>query len=296
MIDAGTGFVPAGWQYLSEMGSGLRYILFFTHWHYDHIVGLTLAPPTFIDQIPMSLYGPRDHGVGPKEMVAHLFQRPFFPIDHKRVSHKMKLQAVEDFDVSVFLIHPEGGVALKKLDALKKMEAKGQTQVSFGKGRFDIRECLVIRMQRASHGNATCITYRFEEMPTGKVFVLCTDHEDSSAIPLDLRHHLADADLLIMDAQYDKTKYRTKTAGYGHGTPEGAIKHGLICGAKRLGISHHDPGSVDAFLEGKILDEARSALGGLCADEGWLNEFEINEVLLTDQDVFLAYDYEEYEV
>jgi len=87
MLDAGTGFVPAGWNYLSELEEGnLHYAILFTHWHYDHIVGLTLAPPTFIDSVPMTLFGPIDEGEGPEEMVKHLFKRPYFPVDAKRIS------------------------------------------------------------------------------------------------------------------------------------------------------------------------------------------------------------------
>ena len=60
MLDAGTGLVPAGLTYMPEIGKGLNYVIMFTHWHYDHIMGMTLAPPTFIDTVPMTIYGPVD--------------------------------------------------------------------------------------------------------------------------------------------------------------------------------------------------------------------------------------------
>jgi len=53
MLDVGTGFVPTGHHYLLEMGNGLQYAIFLTHPHWDHILGMTLAPPTFIDIIPI---------------------------------------------------------------------------------------------------------------------------------------------------------------------------------------------------------------------------------------------------
>lgn len=294
MIDAGTGFVPAGWHYLRELGNGLQYHLFFTHWHYDHILGLTLAPPTFIPNIPMTLYGPVDEGIGPKEMVQHIFKRPFFPVDARKIMHKMKFKNLEDFDVHVVIAHPKGGFATLRLDRYQSI-LDGKRQVSIGQRKYMIDECLVIKMAKTSHGNSNCISYRFEENPTGKVFVFCTDHEDVPSIPVDMRGHFQGADLLIMDAQYDQTRYMTQTGGYGHGTPFGCVKQGVVCGAKRMGFTHHDPSSVDEILEGKILPEGKDALKKIRTTD-ILDIYGIEEVLLTEQDMFLCFDYQEYEV
>ena len=295
MIDAGTGFVPAGWRYLPEMGRGLKYVIFCTHWHYDHIMGLTLAPPTFIDQIPMDIYGPRDEGIGPKEMINHLFKRPFFPVDAKRVSHKMNLISLEDFDVHVIAIHPKGGFSILSLDVFH-VQIGENDQLSINQNTYPLEECMIVRMAKTNHGNANCISYRFEEMPTGKTFVFCTDHEDVAAVSADLRSHISGADLIIMDAQYDDERYMTKTAGFGHGTPFGCVKQGVICNAKRIGITHHDPASNDQFLEGKILPEAHEALRKISTEDETLNIHELDEVILTKKDIFLCYDYEEIEI
>lgn len=296
MLDAGTGFVPAGWSYLSELGKGLQYVTLFTHYHYDHIMGLTLAPPTFIDIVPMTLYGPVDLGVGPKEMVDRLFWRPFFPVDAKRVSHKMNFKPLRDFDVSVMVVHPEGGFALFSRDRYVQIMNGKKKQLPINEKSYSPGECMIITMQPANHGNSTCISYRFHEVRTNKVFVFCTDHEDEVGSKVDFRNHLAGADLLIMDAQYDRKTYMSKTAGFGHGTPQGVVKHGLISGVKSLGITHHDPRSTDAFLDGHILTEARNVVGRLASSQEFLEDFNPSEILLTDQDVFLCYDYQVYEV
>ncbi len=151
-------------------------------------------------------------------------------------------------------------------------------------------------MQRNNHGNATCISYRFHEMPTGKVFVFCTDHEDEVAISQDFRRHLKDADLAIMDGQYDHQRYMKQTARFGHGTPHGVIKNALIAGVRRIGITHHDPRSTDQFLREKIIPEAIDALIRMAADEEFRNMNNAPEFVLMPDNIFLCHEYMEVEV
>lgn len=296
-LDAGTGFVPMGWNYIDQVGNGLHYLVLYTHYHYDHIVGLTLAPPTFIPIVPMTMVGPVDNGVGPEKMIEHLFKRPFFPVDAKQIKHKMKFHSLENFDVTVMAIHPIGGLSIHHLDKFIKASQSPKKQLSFGKGTFPIDECLIIKMQSTHHGDQRCISYRVEERPTGRIFVLATDHENQESPPIAFRNHLEGAHLVIIDAQYDEKRYITQTGGYGHGTPEGIVKLGLICGSAKMGITHHDPRSVDAFLRDMILPEAHKALTRLQADKAFLEKFNVQEVQLTDvKNVFLCYDYAEYDV
>jgi ribonuclease BN (tRNA processing enzyme) len=258
----------------------------FSHYHWDHILGLTLSPPTFIDCIPMTMYGPVDSGTGPKDVVDYIFSRPFFPVDSSRIRSKMSFKAMPDFDVSVIAIHPEGGFRLMTRDIYLKMLKKGQISFQGGKQHHSSAECLVITMQPTNHSNSRCISYRFEENPTGKVFVFCTDHEDEAALATDFKQHMSGADLLVIDAQYNKDKYEQQTARFGHGTPGGVVKLAQGCGIRRLGITHHDPRSSDDFLDETILGEARASINPETTRTG--TEAPLN--------VFLCRDYEEHEV
>lgn len=291
ILDAGTGLVPAGREYLPEIPSGLQYVVLFTHWHYDHIMGLTLAPPTFVDDIPMTLYGPVDEGVGPAEMIKELLRRPFFPVDAKRVTHKMKFKPLPDFDVSVIIAHPDGGFATFNRDRYVTLADEGK-RIPMNGSTYPLAECMVISMVPANHGNSTCISYRFQEMPTGKVFVFCTDHEDMVGIPLDLRKHFSNADLLVIDGQYQHDRYMDKTSGFGHGTAYGVVKQAFMTGVKRVGITHHDPGSSDDFLKDVILQEAEAARAEFEAKA----EKPEDVSLASEDDVFIVKDYDELDV
>lgn len=294
-LDAGSGLVPAAHSYLGEFSNGEKqgYYLLFTHYHWDHILGLTLAPPTFIEQIQMNIFGPIDKRTGPEEMITGLFQRPFFPVDDKRFKHKMKFKALKDFDVHLLAIHPEGGIVSFSLDRFNKLKEKDSYLPMSPKKAFPISECLIVKMQRTNHANANCISYRLEENPTGKVFVFCTDHEDVAGISVDFRNHLQNADLLIIDAQYSSPEYVTK-AGFGHGTPKGCVEHAVACNVKRMGLIHHDPNSDDKTLENVILTEAHSALDEIKKQKDFLERYGVGKIRINKKDIFLCADYHQY--
>jgi ribonuclease BN (tRNA processing enzyme) len=291
-VDAGTGFTPAGNSYVKEAGNGLNFVTLFSHYHYDHTLGLTLSPPTFIPNVPMVFYGPKDMGEGPKDVITSILRRPGFPVDAKSVMGKMTFKTLEGFDVTVLVVHPKGGMQSYSLETFQRIEA-GRRQIAIQRRKYELGECLVIRMQRANHGNATCISYRFEERPTGKVLVICTDHEDPAGVPNALRAHFRHADVLIIDAQYDDARYQTQTAGFGHGTPRGIMRQALMAGVRRVGITHHDPTlGTDAYLEESILKAALGHLWELQGDAEFRQRFGIaDETTICDKDVFLCADY-----
>lgn len=287
ILDAGSGFVPASQQALK---GGVKQVnLFFTHHHHDHNQGLLLSPLAFIKSIPVHVYGPVEDGWGPKEAIEAIMRKPLFPVDFKVVASHFYFHKLQHPTTIVILVHPHGGFRTLGLDVFERLMKKGEP-IPFGqKKSFPVGECLVIWMHRTDHPE-TAISYRFEERPTGKVFCLLTDHENQDGVPLSLRSHLLNADLMIEDAQYDPETYAKRTTGFGHATPVYAVKLANAVGVKRLGLSHHDPGSTDAKVE-QILeiarDSAREALAAAPADKSGL---------IDPGNIFACADYQVHEV
>lgn len=255
--DAGSGIVPAS---LDAVKNGVKSVMIaFSHYHWDHTQGLPLAGHlTFNKSIPITCYGPIDEGLGPREVLQATMKRPFFPVDFSEVASHFRCHKIEHPNTQVILIHPKGGVKKMSVDQYEAFDGK---LLPFKEGRkYPKDECLVIRMMRSSHPEMT-ISYRFEEGPTGKVFVLLTDHENQYATPLAMKAFLKDADFLAMDSQYTEKKYKEQAAGYGHGTPAYCVRVAIESGVKKLGLTHHDPFSTDDQIKG-ILAEAQKALQG----------------------------------
>ncbi|TAK95057.1 hypothetical protein EPO05_05385 [Patescibacteria group bacterium] len=274
VLDAGSGFVPLSYDLLREGGIE-EVVVLFTHYHHDHTQGLFLSPLIFMKNMGLRLVGPLQNGVDPKQMLEDLMRPPYFPVHHREVDSHIVCKGLEFPKTWLGLFHPQGGGRLMEVDAYEKLLLKGRF-LPIGKGQYPVSECLVVTMRIANHPEQT-ITYRFEERPTKKTFVLLTDHENQSGLPLDVQKHLQNADVIFMDAQYNDATYQKRTSGFGHGTPRYCVRVAKQVGAKRLGLTHHDPNAKDTDVDA-ILAEARTEPGS------------------EDLDVFLCADYQEIDV
>lgn len=278
VVDAGSGFVPLSHDLLAE---GIERIVFLmTHYHHDHTQGFPLAPHTFIKEVPLDVYGPMEYGVGPKEMMECIMQAPYFPVDFARVGSHFVFHEMRNIGSEVMLIHPEGGIHLVRVDEYERILANG-AEFEPGTTRTNVEECLVVHMHKTAHPEYT-VSFRFEEKPTNKVVVVLTDHENTDALPMEMRKHLEGADLLIQDAQYTRKQYETRTAGFGHGTGDYSARVMMEIGIPRLGQTHHDPMSDDPDVDA-VVQEARD----------WLKEQGRPELA---DNVFACADYQEIDV
>lgn len=271
VIDAGSGFVPYGSGIMKLYGKGIndrevKIHLLFTHYHHDHTQGLFISPLAFNKKVDFRLYGPVDHGVGPQEMFEAMMVPPFFPVHYNEQASHFHFKKLEFPASMVIIFHPKGGSQITSVEQFEKMEKDGG-HVQVGRaGKYPISECLVVRMYKSNHPEQT-VSYRLEERPTGKVFVLLTDHENQSAIPGALRRHLTGADLLVIDCQYSQEKYEKIACGFGHSTGAYCAKLAYDCQVKKVGLTHHDPEADDAMVEANV-EEAKSALVGLLKSAG----------------------------
>ena len=259
--------IPDGWGIVVDSGSGFTQLshdlisshpqlcVLYTHYHHDHTQGIFLAPHVFAPHASMRLYGPHEHDIGPKEVMERLFHQPLFPVEYAMVSRQIVCRNLKHIGTQVLVVHPEAGFHVLPIAKYHNAVEDGD-QLSLGTRRESVRDCLVITMFKTVHPEYT-VSYRFNEMPTGKQFVFLTDHENTAGIPKELGRHVADADLLVQDAQYSKEVYLARTAGFGHGTPEYCAILALSGRVKRLGLTHHDPTADDSTVETRVYEAER---------------------------------------
>ncbi|MEQ1951956.1 MBL fold metallo-hydrolase [Mesorhizobium sp. CN2-181] len=207
IFDAGSGIRPAG---LSVMQSGAKDVhLFFTHFHYDHVLGLPFFSPLWVPSINVKIWSGLDT-MSTHEMLHELMRAPWFPVS---ISICQATLATRDF---------------KSGDVLKPWPD------------------VTVRTASLNHPGG-CIGYRVEF--GGRVVALISDTEHvEGELDQNILGLIDKADLVIYDATYTEAEM-VKKRGFGHSTWQEGVKLCKAAGAKKLALFHHDPFRTDAALD-----------------------------------------------
>ncbi len=232
VLDCGTGAQGLGQALVASGVSPLRGHLLIGHTHWDHIQGFPFFAPLFVPGSVWHIYGPRGIGSSLRESLAGQMQSTYFPITLKDL-----------------------GATLHYHDLVE-----GTLEVG------DIR----VTAQYLNHPALT-LGYRLEA--DGVSVVYSTDHEphmssavDGAGAPPageDARHarFLADADLVIHDAQYTAAEFAAKR-GWGHSTVEYTVETAVSARVRRLALFHHDPMRNDEAVD-RLVAGARDLVARL---------------------------------
>jgi ribonuclease Z len=206
LFDAGSGIRPAG---VAALGAGVRdFHLFFTHFHYDHVMGLPFFKPLYDPSFRLEVWSGLTT-MSTNEMLRNFMKEPWFPIE---ISVCRAALVSRDF---------------RSGDVLKPYPE------------------ITIRTGSLNHPGG-CIGYRVEY--DGRAVALISDTEhvpgelDENVLEL-----IDKADLVIYDAAYTDEEMPVRRF-FGHSTWQQGIRLCRAAGAKRLALFHHDPFRGDAQL------------------------------------------------
>lgn len=111
VVDAGTGLRLLNPQ-ISDPGTTVTFVM--THYHWDHIQGLSMCPPMWRRDIALRIIGPGDPGAS----LAPAIAPPWFPVSMSEVDAEFisaeERFSVGDVKVRTFpLNHPQGGLGYR---------------------------------------------------------------------------------------------------------------------------------------------------------------------------------------
>ena len=250
IFDCGTGARGLATELMAQGKRAINSNILLGHTHWDHIQGFPFFSPAFVNGNSVAIYGPEGSRGPLHDVLAGQMEYTYFPIDLNQLPAKITYHDLTEG------IHTIGGAR--------------------------------VATQFLNHPAMT-VGYRVEV--DGAAMVYLVDHEpfsdelwragaepghiESILHDGDRRHarFMADADLVIHDAQYTPEEYPSKKT-WGHSTYDYVVQIAAAAGVRRVALTHHDPGHDDQFVA-DIERKARSlalqrgtGLDVFCAFEG----------------------------
>ncbi len=212
ILDAGTGLRALGQSLLQEFPrQPLNLTLLISHTHWDHIQGLPFFAPIYDARCRLRILGGEGARKGLVAALTGQMESTYFPVPFAKLPSNIEIEELREFNFAI-----------------------GST---------------LVRAQRANHPGF-CVGYRLFS-PNGLVCFFPDTEPRQGGDDRDMIDFIRDADVLILDSQYDRHEYKKHT-GWGHGCVEDSVMLALQAGVKKLVLFHHDPGHTDRKIDALV--------------------------------------------
>ena len=243
ILDAGTGIRPLGLSLQQEFKDvPLSLTVLISHTHWDHIQGFPFFAAAYNPLNRLRILGYEGAREGLLGALSSQMESPYFPVGWQELPSHISLQELKQ---------PEFSIGPIRVETIQ-LNHPGM--------------CVGYRL----HTSAGVIAY----LPDNEPYQRFKYHADPKAVSGSIESlefarrmdqklidFIRDAEVLIIDAQYDATEYE-KRVGWGHGCVDDVVALALNANVKRLHLFHHDPTHDDAKLDAMV-DWARQFVAAL---------------------------------
>jgi phosphoribosyl 1,2-cyclic phosphodiesterase len=225
ICDAGSGIRELGKNLLTRKPRPNPLHLMISHTHWDHIQGFPYFEPAYLKAVQINVYGQHARDNNAYRVLSGQMSSDYFPVSFKDLGASIVADYLNDGE--------------KKIAGVQ------------------------VRSFPVNHPGG-CFGYSFEK--DGRKIVYATDNEleiqagdlfpdEANAGPLrrvpdELVLAAQEADLVILDAQWDDKDYATRKT-WGHSSCFSATDLAIRAKAKNLALFHHDPESTDLAVDQK---------------------------------------------
>jgi phosphoribosyl 1,2-cyclic phosphodiesterase/CheY-like chemotaxis protein len=236
LLDGGTGLRPLGRSLMAEFkDQPLNLTLLLSHTHWDHIQGLPFFQPIYLPRCRLRILGFEGARKGLVNVLTGQMESPYFPVPFGELPGNIEVEELKDMEFHV------GAVRVRATFA-------HHPGICVGYRLFTNDGSVVFLPDNEPH----C---RYDDNGEARP----TRRESSTEFALEQEEKviefIRDADVLILDAQYDRAEYENHV-GWGHGCVDDVVALAVKAGVKRLFLFHHDPDHDDARLD-QLLAHAR---------------------------------------
>jgi CheY-like chemotaxis protein/phosphoribosyl 1,2-cyclic phosphodiesterase len=224
IFDCGTGVHRLASALMAAGAMPIHANILVGHTHWDHIQGFPFFLPAFIKGNSVAIHGPEGSRGSLQEVLAGQMEFTYFPVELSQLPAALTYHDLTEG------IHTIGGV---------RVAAQYLNHPAMTLG-YRIEADGVVVVYLVDHEPFSDALWRADAQP---------GHVDSILHEGDRRHakFMADADLVIHDAQYTPEEYPAKKT-WGHSTYEYVVQIAAAAGVRQVALTHHDPGHDDRFV------------------------------------------------
>jgi phosphoribosyl 1,2-cyclic phosphodiesterase len=223
ICDAGSGIRELGNDLLTRNPSPKTLHLLITHTHWDHIQGFPFFAPVYSEDTRIHVYGRQANDNLTYRLLSGQMSSAYFPVSFKELG------------ASVVPDHLNDG----------EKEIDGVLVRSFPLNHTG--ECLGYSFQKGGRKIVYATDNELEIQP-GDVFPDLDNTGPLRQAPKELVEVARDADILIIDAQFDEQEYTTRK-GWGHSCCFSVTDLAIQAKVRHLALFHHDPESTDTAID-----------------------------------------------
>jgi phosphoribosyl 1,2-cyclic phosphodiesterase len=222
IIDAGTGIRRLGNNITEEKRNTIHFL--FTHAHWDHLMGFPFFKPLYFKRTQLHMHGCPFHTKFVETILSKVMAPPNFPVRYSDIKAQMHYEKACPLDFNI------GSVKVTPIPI--------------------------------SHPNGGS-GYKFTE--DDKSFVFLTDNELGFVHPggrerKDYAQFSTAADLLLHDAEYTPTEYKTFQE-WGHSLYTDVLELARKAGVKKLGLFHLNQERTDDQMD-EIVEKSKQYMTG----------------------------------
>jgi phosphoribosyl 1,2-cyclic phosphodiesterase/CheY-like chemotaxis protein len=229
ILDAGTGIRQLGRRLMSEFrGDPINAHVLISHTHWDHIQGFPFFIPAYDPRNSVTVLGYEGAKMGLQTALMSQMESPYFPISMRAMPSNLNIEEISETEFHI------GSIKVRTMFA-------NHPGVCVGYRITTSAGTIVFMPDNEAHARQRMAADGGRERSL-EVLEYARKQDEK------LVDFIRDADIVIMDSQYDANEYKSHI-GWGHSCVDDVVALAVVGNVRKLFLFHHDPDHDDEMID-----------------------------------------------